>query len=410
MLRFTLHSDRRPHRSTRCHRPSGGDVACGVHVGVVGVAAGPAAEGGLALARLRVGGPARRTCLGCVCRGNLLDPAGALCSRRVTKLAPPVGEDGTVQAGLLSHVPARPLERAPAERVIARTSRSSTRIMSNRRARSVLVFSTQSLRRSASSAFSAMATATLVWRAGSIHAANGRDVAAAGGVVLLSRAAVAGVQELPCRQGRRYLHASVHADDLAVPGRGHRRRDHSERDVPAAGTVPGHPIGRGIRQRAGEPEPHPADLRHQHPRPLPGQLFNPAGLGADDPEPFMRPRLAPRRSPMGAREEVAPGPVEIPQRLLLHRLRARRQPRLSPARLGQLRCLGDIPRRRRSARTPHQPLLHAQVPHESRMRAVIQQQHLLRCRWNQPEPGHTTDRNTNHRHQLGRRERRFVPD
>ena len=69
-----------------------------------------------------------------------------------------------------------------AERVIARTFKSSTRMVSKRRARSVVVFSTQSRRRSVSGRATSQWPAWFV-RAGQIRVAPGPDAAAIGAVV-----------------------------------------------------------------------------------------------------------------------------------------------------------------------------------------------------------------------------------
>jgi len=76
------------------------------------------------------------------------------------------------------------------------------------------------------------------------------------------------------------------------------------------------------------------------------------------------------------------------QRLLLHRLRACRQPRVFCARGGQLRALLVVARRA-TARLPMLLLLDRQIPHISGMEAMLgQPRHLLRSR-KQPIPRHT---------------------
>jgi hypothetical protein len=91
---------------------------------------------------------------------------------------------------------------------------------------------------------------------------------------------------------------------------------------------------------------------------------------------------------MGAGEEVPHGLGEVAQRLLLHRLRPRRQPIVFGSGLGQLRRLFVISRGA-APWLPQLLLFHRQVPHEPRMPAMLQQHLLLNGRRHQPEPRHT---------------------
>ena len=121
--------------------------------------------------------------------------------------------------------------------------RSSTRIRSNRRAMPVETFSAQSLRRSVSRAFSrAIACLTRPRRfeprlaRASVRCSRRSRVR--------SRAVRAGaVQHLAGGQGRGDRHAPVDAHRLAVTRCRHRRGDHGEGDVPAAGAVHRDPVG-----------------------------------------------------------------------------------------------------------------------------------------------------------------------
>jgi hypothetical protein len=79
VLRFTVRRPASAEVSPCCHRPSGGDVACSVHIGVGGPrTAGLALEDRLALAVFWCDVPARRTSLRRVCGRDLLDPAASL--------------------------------------------------------------------------------------------------------------------------------------------------------------------------------------------------------------------------------------------------------------------------------------------------------------------------------------------
>ena len=164
-MRFTVHRPPSGEVSLCWHRPSGGDVAGSVHVGIT---------------RPRSAGDAREDRLALAVLGRDMPTGGASLRRERSRdpLHAPRGlvvEAGDQPAPTLDDLIARLrprfwATRTPgrssvprAERVIARTSRSSTRMVSNRRARSVVVFSTQSRRRSTSRALS-LAIASLVRR------------------------------------------------------------------------------------------------------------------------------------------------------------------------------------------------------------------------------------------------------
>ena len=77
-MRFTVRRPDSAEVSPCCHRPSGGDVACGVHVGIARpCAAGDALENRLALAVFRRDVPAVGASLRHIrCRDDLQPPAG----------------------------------------------------------------------------------------------------------------------------------------------------------------------------------------------------------------------------------------------------------------------------------------------------------------------------------------------
>jgi hypothetical protein len=127
---------------------------------------------------------------------------------------------------------------------------------------------------------------------------------------------------------------------------------------------------------------------------------------SDDPEPFMDARLTPCWTPMDPREEIRHGLGEIPQRLLLHRLGPRRQPRTLFPGLGQLPGLLGITRRIRPPRPPMQVLLTREIPYISGVRAVLQQRRLLSGRGLKPKSHASTLTTTT---DIPRRERRLDP-
>jgi hypothetical protein len=108
----------------------------------------------------------------------------------------------------------------------------------------------------------------------------------------------------------------------------------------------------------------------------------------DLPKSFVDTGFAPRRAAMGAAKEVAHCLREVPQRLLLHGLRPRRQPRESRPGLGQLSGLLVIPGSLQP-RPPVPLLFDSQIPHVARVPAMLHQAGRLLSRGKQPIPGHT---------------------
>lgn len=105
MLRFTVRRPPAGEVSPCSHRPSGGDVACCVHVGVARPGgAGLALENRLALTVLGCAVPARGASLRRVRGRDLLDPAKSLVLQPGGQQAPAVEADRPVQAPFLRDV------------------------------------------------------------------------------------------------------------------------------------------------------------------------------------------------------------------------------------------------------------------------------------------------------------------
>ncbi len=130
-----------------------------------------------------------------------------------------------------------------AVRVIARTSRASMRIVSKRRAMSVVAFSTQSLRRSRSRAFS-FAIASFV-RARRCEPRSARASRCCSTLIRLAspRAQARGVQQFTGRQAADTTTPRSIPTTPPVTRARDRIRDVSERDMPAAGPITGDPVG-----------------------------------------------------------------------------------------------------------------------------------------------------------------------
>ena len=159
--------------------------------------------------------------------------------------------------------------------------------------------------------------------------------------------------------------------------------------MPAPGPVSSDAVGLHARGHGSCPsESDPPDLGHPHPSVGPVELFDVVRLEPDLPEAFMHASLTPRRAAMAARKEIPHRLGEVPQRLLLHRVRPGRQPLVFGTDLGQLRRLLVVTRGA-AARLPQLLLLYGQIPHKPRMPAMLQQDHLLGWCWQQSEPRHT---------------------
>jgi len=216
-------------------------------------------------------------------------------------------------------------------------------------------------------------------------------------------------QQLPTRQRGRNSHTTIHTNDLTPTRPLDRWRDHRERHMPAARPITVHPKRLDLSGNlAGPAEPYPTDLRDPHLTRLTGQTphIPLPTTPPNDPEPLMHTRLPPGRTAMRTGEEITHGLGEIPQCLLLHRLRARRQPPELSSGLGQLTGLLVITRCARPAQPPMLMLLTRQIPHKTGMRAMLQQHRLLDGRGHKPKPHTTTLKTTTDN---PRRERRFLP-
>ena len=144
----------------------------------------------------------------------------ALCFNRATSSPQPWRFDPRLRPRFCATlVPGR--SRLPrAERVIARTFKSSTRMVSNGRAKSVLVFSTQSRRRSG---FPGPQPRNRQLRSRPpIRSASrpGQAPLQSPQPLDLTGTKARNAQQLPARQRNRYRHAAIHANHAAIPGPG----------------------------------------------------------------------------------------------------------------------------------------------------------------------------------------------
>src|ERR1035437_798348 len=291
-----------------------------------------------------------------------------------------------------------------AEPVMPLTLRFSTRITSNLAARSVLVFSSQSLRRSPSLAFNRPIRVLTF-----LAAVRPRRARAS----------------LRCSRRSRSASFARKPLGLVISPVDSATATVTPRSTPRAPPVAGAGIGSGItanaicqrparsrvmrydfqsaraRLRLNETQPI---FAHQHTGACPVVLPDPQRLGSDDPQTLMLAGFTPRRAPMGSCEERPPPLVKVGQRLLLDGLRPAGKPRRRPPGGRQLCGLGPQARRGPFPGPPHQGLLQAEVPHVPGVAALLQQKHFLCGARVQAEP-HGPQSNLGHRHPAGNQTR-----
>jgi hypothetical protein len=283
-------------------------------------------------------------------------------------------------------VPGR--SRVPrADRVIARTFKSSTLMVSKPRATSVVAFSTQSRRRSVSRV-RRRAMASLVrapsgsaLRSGQMPLQSTQSFGFAG-------TKARSMSQLPAGQGDRDRYATVYAYRAAVTGSWDGVGDESKCDVPAPRAIQGDSVGLdGVGEGAGPAEAHPPGLGDPYLSVAAVEPFDVARLDPNLPESLMRAGLAPRRATVGAAKEVAHRLGEVPQRLLLYRLRSGRQPAVFGPGRSQLATLLVVARRV-AAGLPVLLLFDGQVPHKPGMATVFDHHCRLLRAGKQPKSAH----------------------
>jgi len=388
-LRFTVRRLPNGEVSLCWYRPSGGDVARCVDVGVARPRiAGDADKDRLALAVFGCDMPAGGASLRRVRGRDPFDSSRGLMVEPGNQPAPPLTHDCAVEASFLRDANSRSIRCAACR---AGHCPRVQRLDSNR---------VESARKVGGGLFDPVPPPVRLARIESGDCKLG--AMAAVGAALGAREALLqspqpnqltglkarGVQQLACRQCRRHRNTSIDTDDTAIVRSRNRFGDMRESNIPAAGPILPDAIrlhACGYRPRP--TEANPTDLRHPHPPAAPVELFDMVWLDPDLPEAFVHAGFAPRRAPMSANKEVPLGVREVAQGLLLHRLRPGRQPTVFGANHGQLRGLLVVPRGA-TTRLPKLLLLHRQVPNKSGMPAMLQQRQLLKRRRQQPKPRH----------------------
>ncbi len=417
-LRFTVRRPASAEVSPCCHRPSGGDVACGVDVSMARPrTTGDALEDRLALAVFRGDMPAVGASLRRVrCRDELEPPRG-LVLEPGHQQSPPVAADLAVEAAFLRDVGAR---------AIAGTTRRAGHRTH------IQVFDADGVEaaRQIGGGFLHPVTAAIGFAGaqpchGQLCSCTPVRSASRPRQALLQSAQSFGlsstktgrVQQFPAGQRHRDRHAAVHTHHAAIIGSRDRFRDGSKSDVPAprpihSDSVRLHRVG----YVAGPPKLDPPDLGDPDLPVAAAEPLDAARLESDLAESFMRAGLAPRRATVGAVEKVAHRLGEVPQRSpasgrypqLLHRLRPGCQPVVFGARRGQLGTLLVVTGRT-AARLPVPLLLDGEIPHKPGVTTMLGQCGRLLRAGKQPKPAHTNNlgRTTDNLPKGGKR--RFLP-
>ena len=266
-MRFTVRRPPTGEVSPCCHRPSDGDVTCSVEVGVAPPgSAGLALEDRLALAVFGCDVPARGATLRRIRGRYLLDPAQSLVLQPCDEPAPATSADSAVEptllgnsgAGLLGGSARRAGHRADIEGLDS-DQIEAPRDVSGGFLDPVL-------------APIPVAGFQLRDRPFRFRAAVGTTLASSQPLLqhlqpLRLHSGQAGcVQQFACRQRSRHGHAAVDTHHAAITRPADGVGDVRERDMPAACSITGNPVGLHTGWHwARQAKPHPTDLGHPDP-------------------------------------------------------------------------------------------------------------------------------------------------
>ena len=391
-MRFTVRRPASAEVSPCCHRPSGGDVACCVDVGVARpCAAGDALEDRLALAVFRRDVPALRASLRRVRCGNELEAPLGLVLEPGHQQSPALAADLPVESPFLRDV---------GTRAVTSTAR---RAGHGWHIQVLEADGVEAARHICGGLFHPIPTAIglagpqprnrqlrsrppmraeLRPRQPLLQPVHALDFPCA---------KTRNTQQLPARQRHRYRHAAIYSHNAAIPRARDRAGDSSKSNVPAPRSIQRdsirlHRVGDG----AGPSKAHPPDLGYPYLPIAAAELVEVVRLESDLPKSFMPAGLAPRRMAVGAVEKGAHCLGEIPQRLLLHSLRSCGQPVVFGAGRRQLRALLVITGRL-TTRPPMLLLFHGQIPHKPGVTAMFGQRCRLHRAGKQPKPTHVNN-------------------
>ena len=370
-MRFTVRRLASAEVSPCCHRPSGGDVACSVHVGVARTrGASFAFEDRLALAVLGRDVPARAASLRRVRSRDLLDPSEGLVLQPCGEQPPSAVADPAVEGALSSDVLSGLLKRS------SRAAGHSAHVE---------CFDANGIEASrdiCGGLFDPVLAAVGLTRSQPRYrklrvgspVGPGRSATKPLLQHLYSRRLTVcqpgDVKHFAGRQCRRNDNTPVNTHNAAVTWTDNRVRYVGERDVPASGAIAGDTVGLHANGNwSRDTEADPADLGYPHPAEAAVHTADVLRLNGDLPEPFVDAGFAPCRAAVRPGEKVTHRLGEVTQRLLLHRLGSSSQPPVLGAGSSQLSALLVVSGRAPSW-LPVLLLLDGQIPHKPGIAAV----------------------------------------
>ena len=388
-MRFTVHRPASAEVSPCCHRPSGGDVARSIHVGIARTrTAGDALKYRLALAVFRRDVPAVTASLRRIrCRDEFQPPPG-LVLQAGHQQSPPLAADLAVEAPLLRDTAAGVFTGA-ARRAGHRTHLQVLDTNGVEAARQIggglfhpvaaaICFTGAQPR---NSQLFSCAPVRSALRPGQTPLQPVQSFGFAG-------TKASNTQQLAAGQRHRDRHPAIHTHHAAITGSRNSVGDGGKSDVPAPRPIQSDSVGlHGVGDRARPAKLHPPDLGHPHLPIAAAQPPDMARFDSDLPKTFMRAGLTPRRATVGTANKVAHCLGEVPQRLLLHGLRPGRQPIVFSAGRRQLSTLLVVAGRL-ATRLPMPLLLDSKIPHEPGMTTVLDQNCCLLDTGKQPKPAH----------------------
>jgi hypothetical protein len=388
-LRFTVRRPASAEVSPCCHRPSGGDIACGVHVGITRTrAAGDALENRLALAVFRRDMPTCRASLRRVRSWNEFEPPQGLKLQPGNQQPPALATDLPVEATFLRDAGARAL-------------RTTARRAGHGRYIQILDADGVEAARHIGGGLFHPVTPAICFTSAQPRNRQPRScppvrTASRPGQTLLqppqslsfTSTKARNTQQLAGGQRHRHRHAAINTNHAAVIGSRDRFGYGGKSDVPAPRSIQSDSVRlHGVGDAAGPPEPNPTNFRYPYLPVAAAQPLAVARFESDLPESFVLAGLPPRRATVGAVEKVAHRLREVSQRLLLDSLRPGRQPIVfgaGPCQLSTLLVVTGRP----APGLPVLLLLHGQIPHKPGMATMLGQYCRLLGAGEQPKPAH----------------------
>jgi hypothetical protein len=388
-LRFTVRRPARAEVSPCCHRPSGGDIACGVYVGIERpCTTGDANENRLALATFRCDVPASGASLRRIgCRNNFETRCG-LVFEPSNQHSPSLAADLTIEAPFLGDVGTWAL--------------ASTARRAGHGAHIQILDSNGvvAARQIGAELFYPVTAAICFARSqpcnGQLRSRPPMRIAMRPGQTLLQSAQPLGFtsrkaghpQQLPARKCNRNRHTSINANHAAITRSCYRVGHRGKSYVPAPRSIQRDSVRlHGVRDVAGPPKPCPSHFRYPYLPEAMAHTLNVARLESNLPESFVPTGLTPRRTTMRPVEKVAHRLREVAQRLLLHGLRPGGQPAEFSAGSSQLSTLlvvtGRLP-----TQLPVPLLLDGKIPHKTCVATVFGQRRRLLTGREHSKPTH----------------------